>query len=138
MKPIKINFIPMNTRSKKPQSDELIPTLGIYKSGQLMFSKKAVDAYSLAGAPIKFVHDPAKRILGFRKLNGVPFNQLEPDMRILTPKKNGSVSAAVGRLLFKYNKIEKANYTGLKIDTYKDSMYGDVYYVRLPKVTSNA
>lgn len=113
--------------SAKPKSEKV--TLSIYKNGQLIFSKPAVQNLGLEGALVKFLYDSSNRVIGFRKMNGTPIEGLSSDMRILKSK-GKQMRTSLGKLLSIHG-IEKATKKSLDIKEHVSPMDGKVYYVEL-------
>jgi hypothetical protein len=117
MREKKFHFQEIIKKNEKPE----IKTASIYKNGQLVIPRGVVNEFGLDKTVVKFVFDPMKKALGFKKLEGNLVGKLNRTTKMLRQNKLGNVSVGVGRIL-KDAGFPVDNYPSLRLDTYNDIM----------------
>lgn len=131
MRPRKFNFqkILMNGGDKK---EDVKPLVSINTNGQMIINKAANHKHGFDQVLIDFRYDPEHRAFGWKKLNRLPENQWTKTMKLLKATKQGQVQVSIGRIFTKMG-IPLIGYKSLPLDTYMDSLDGEIFYVILPK-----
>lgn len=134
----KFNFIEAHllVEHKKKEKESQVPYVNINPNGYMLFSSNSLTEYNLSGRGVKLVCDPGKRLIGFKKLDGILDENSDgwnkTSMRIIRKSKTGGAGMGVGKLLALMG-AEKVNHKRLPIQKYTDTMLGEIYYVTVPK-----
>jgi len=128
----KFNFMPVHTVDLGNHSKAAV---NINKRGILTFNRVYVKENGLKGKYIKFYTDITKKTLGWQIIS--TFDELsdikkKKEYRKITTTKIGSAIISLVPILKKINP-NGVNYTKLQVDTYIDTLFGKIYYVKLNK-----
>lgn len=113
--------------------DDTVNTVSIYKNGQMVLSKAAVQKLDFDGKLVDLVYDQEKRALGWKVLPIViGEDKWSKTMRMLMRNDKGTIKIAVGKIL-KAVGVEKMNFLNLEIEKYQDQMeHREIYYIIIP------
>lgn len=126
----KFNFMPVHTIDTHKNNKA---TVNVNKQGIITFSRQYVEENGLKGKYIKFYVDINKKTLGWQVISS--FDELsdlkkKKEYRKITISKIGSSIVSLVPILKKLNP-NGANYTKLTVDTYADTLFGKIYYIKL-------
>lgn len=131
-KEAKFHFMPVHNVDIRKENKT---TININKRGIITFSRRYVEENGLRGKYVKFYVDIDKKTLGWQVI-GV-FNELsdlkkKKEYRKIKTTGSGNSTISLIPILKKINP-DGNNYTKLTVDTYVDTLFGKMQYVRLTK-----
>ncbi len=139
-RPKKFNFTKILMNGGGAEKEDSRPTLSVYKNGQMVINRTANHTYGLDGKAVEILWDEETKALGFRKVETLSGGEgWTKTMRILkADPKHGFIKVAVGRILSKIGKFEKATYAAMPLEVYSDVMEKrEIYYSIIRKKNSH-